>query len=128
MAAIAVDQLDEESTPLNALPPTIVEDEEDPTVALTISYKAAVTQISEMDISYVPVVGTPDLSANSRVLKKNAIVLLLMEDTWVVVKLYGNFPDGWCGQVIPVGNYIRQVVLDTAEYGKNWILAIRLNK
>jgi len=48
MAAIAVDQLDEESTPLNALPPTIVEDEEDPTVALTISYKAAVTQISRM--------------------------------------------------------------------------------
>ena len=128
MAAIAVDQLDEQTTPLNVLPPTIVEDEEDPTVALAISYDAAVTQIRQMDMSYVPLVEKPDLSADSRVLKRKAIVLLLMDDTWVVVELYKHFPlVGWCVKMIPIGNYIRNVVLDEAEYGTIWILATRLN-
>ena len=129
MTAIAVDQLDEQTTPLNALPPTIDEDEEDPTVALAISYNAAVTQIRQMEMPYVLLVEKPDLSADSRALKKKAIVLLLMDDTWVVVELYEHFPlVGWCVKMIPIGNYIRKIVLDEAEYGTTWILATRLNK
>ena len=77
----------------------------------------------------MPLVEKPDLSAYSRVLKKKAIVFLLMDDTWVVVELYKHFPlVGWCVKMIPIGNYIRKIVLDEAEYGSTCILATRLNK
>jgi hypothetical protein len=105
----------------------MVENQEDLTAARAISYNAAVTQIRQMDMPHFPLVEKPDLSADSRVLKKKAIVLLLMDDTWVVVELYEHFLDGWCVTMIPIGSWIRDIVLDEAEYGTTWILATRLN-